>query len=780
MRGGLIQQFQRHSVKLARAVAIHESARGSAPATQVTWCALAASTARLAATWRDRLKPGDVLLLALPSGSPFYAAFLSGLLADLSVLPVSPELTDAELCEIASHANVAAVVAPRSTCELLADRVSLCVSEEVVTFEDVRADDASLAAAVANCRGTAELWLCSSGSTYVPGRGQPLVRRPMASLDAVASNCVQSIGVTDEDAILLTVPLHHSYGLEHGLLMPMFAGATVHVHGTFDLNDVMRTLCASVITVLPGVPFLYESIAMSWSADTDAAAFGPGRSLRCAYSAGGPLPRAIYEDFRDRFNVRIGQVFGSTEVGSVTYADPHRAYDRTEVADCPTLNVGFPMPGVSIRVLDRYRPDIANPLPAGADGLIAIAAPSMLSDFVTADDGLPDHLNRGLVGGYFLTGDVGHLDDDGALTIEQCAPCLINVGGRKVNPAEVEAVLMAHPAVRCASVSPTPVTATVSRLRASVELHENAVVDVSALRQFCRGRLSAYKVPRQFEIAHNFDLSTARAARSTVPSPSLAQFAVKPSRVVPLLLLVALWLSGCTTLEPLPTHDWPGTDAALAIVSNRAETLQSMSARCDITIDPPDHDSVRIEGAMAAAKPDRFRLQAWKLGQKLIDLTIREDGIWLWTDPRAERVRDTLPTGTSGAHFVTSWLGPLLSPFDTSTVEVLCGEGTRDRLLVVQWPIPPTVGAEPSGFYWRVEIDRPTQTIRSMRVIDPQGATTQTITLDRYRMIGDTPWPTQWRADGKVTMKVRMSEIELNPQLPPAAFKPARQATRRP
>jgi acyl-CoA synthetase (AMP-forming)/AMP-acid ligase II len=772
MPGGLIQQFKRHSVKLARTVAIRQTAHSPAAARQVTWRALADTTARLAESFRRQLDPGDVLLMASPNDASFYAAFMAGLLADLCVLPVSPELTAAELTVIARHANARGLVASTAAAEVLAGQVEFLLKDDAIHFDrsGTRGDD--LAAAVCNCRGTGELWLPASGASHNPARGQPIVRRSLASLDAVAANCVQAIGVTDEDAILVTLPLHHSYGLEHGLLMPLYAGASVEILGAFDLNNVMRTLCEGTITVLPGVPFLYESIAMSWSPQTDAAAFGPGRSLRCAYSAGGPLPRAIYDDFCRRFQLRIGQVFGSTELGSVTYADPHRAYDRTEAAGSATLNVGFPLPGVSIRVLDRDQPNVAKPLPAGVDGLIAIAASSMLSGFVQPLDGVPDDSHRGLVDGYYITGDIGRLDDDGALTIEQCSPCLINVGGRKVNPAEVQAVLMTHPDVRQATVVPTPVTPTVSRLRAQVQVREGATVDAAALRQHCRSRLSAYKVPRQFEI------TAAPAEREPAPLPRLA---VGLTRLLPLLLVLLLWSAGCASVQPLPILPWPGTDEALAIISARAEQVRTMSARCDITIDPPDESPVRVEGAMVAAKPDRFRMQAWKLNQKLIDLTVREDGIWLWTDPRAAQIGDNLPAGMSdGSRFVESWMGPLLSPFDVASVEVLAGEGERDKLLTVRWPIPPEQGNEATGYYWRLLIHRPTLTIREMHIINSQGVAVQSVELDRYRMIDGIPWPTQWDAQGKVAMRVRMSEIELNPQLPDTAFSPPRQATRRP
>src|SRR5207237_9986660 len=110
-----------------------------------------------------------------------------------------------------------------------------------------------------------------------------IVFRCAASLDAVARAMCESVGFRVEDRVLTCLPLCHSYGIEHGLLAPVFAGSCVHLCEGFDLNAVLARLRDGGVTIFPGVPFMFEALAR-----LDRAV--PLPSLRRAYSAGGPLP----------------------------------------------------------------------------------------------------------------------------------------------------------------------------------------------------------------------------------------------------------------------------------------------------------------------------------------------------------------------------------------------------------------------------------------------------------------------------------------------------------
>jgi long-chain acyl-CoA synthetase len=177
-------------------------------------------------------------------------------------------------------------------------------------------------------------------------------------------------------------------------------------------------------------------------------------------------------------------------MGSVTFNDPARTgFDP--------VSVGLPLDGVDIRILHPENGDISHPLPTGSEGQVVVKAPTMLSHVIGESAGQ-------FIDGYALTGDLGRIDQHGALSITGRLRLLIDVGGRKVNPIEVEQVIREHPDVGECVVVPVKVSHTVSRLKAVVIPKGKGSDEVAeAIRSFARERLSAYKVPRMVEFRDN-------------------------------------------------------------------------------------------------------------------------------------------------------------------------------------------------------------------------------------------------------------------------------------
>lgn len=440
-----------------------------------TWGELRGATAKLAQQLKQALPDGAAVMVALPNSPALCVAILGCLAADLSVFPVSPELTDEELLTEADRSQADAIIGVRHARHTLADRVTLSIgSRNLPTGGHGEAIDR-----VFNThRGTGSLLLHSSGTVGLP----KVVRRSTASLDAVAMNCVEAIGVTESDRVLLPLPLFHSYGLEHGLLMPVIAGASVDLHGMFDAPRMIRSLAEQPITLLPGVPFMFEALVGA----ADKVCFEPDRlRVRHAYSAGGVLPECVANAFRKRYQMPLSQLFGSTEVGSVTFGDPSDSGFNP-------IAVGRPMNDVDIRIVDPDHPDLDDPFPLGEIGQIAVRASSMFEDYIATDE-------RTTHDGYFLTGDLGRFDDRGNLIITGRLKLVIDIAGRKVNPMEVERVLESHPSVREAIVVSLPLTPTVNRLKAVIVPADDQGFDARAVRAYARQRLSGYKIPRVFE-----------------------------------------------------------------------------------------------------------------------------------------------------------------------------------------------------------------------------------------------------------------------------------------
>lgn len=311
--------------------------------------------------------------------------------------------------------------------------------------------------------------LASSGTTGMPR----LAHRESPALDADARAVALGLGLGADDAVLCVTPMSHSYGVDL-LLGALFAGATLRVMAEIDVAGTARQL-GSGVTVLPGVPFVYEALARCPPRDTP--------RPRLAVSAGSVLAARVRRDFETAWRIGIGQLYGATELGTVMIGLPDEdGFDAT--------SVGRPLSGVSVRVLS---PDgTGSPLPIGENGQLAVRAPSMLTRYLDGD--------LGLVDGHFLTGDLARIDPTGRVHITGRLNHLIDVGGFKVNPLEVEAALMEHPAVSDCAVGTLDLSDTIRRVRVwFVAADPGEVPTDRALRSFLKERLSSNKIPRLFE-----------------------------------------------------------------------------------------------------------------------------------------------------------------------------------------------------------------------------------------------------------------------------------------
>jgi len=419
-----------------------------------------------AALLQDRFPSGGTVLLCVRNGSEFPIALIAAFKAGLSVLPVSTASTNHELSEISRTVGATLFVRPDGAAHRLDAHDVIEMDSELLCFGGDLTPRDSHASPV--------LMLRTSGTTGMP----KVVSRDMKSLDNVARNIRDVLELVPDDSVLALVPMCHSYGIEHCVLAPLLAGAEIVSVEGIDACPLHALIRDASITVFPGFPFAYERMI-----DEAPASFT--HSLRMAYSAGSRLPDAVSKRFTEQFGIRLGQLYGSTEVGSVVFNDP--------TAGLVEDSVGIPMRDVSILILDVGHPDVARPVANGLEGQIAIRSSSMLSQYV----GQP---MKDMLEGYFLTGDLGMLDGSGALRITGRIKHQIDVAGAKVNPMEVEAAILDLPGIRECVVTPCSVRGTLKRLRAILVLEDGFIrPELSEIKEHLRTRLSSYKIPRLYE-----------------------------------------------------------------------------------------------------------------------------------------------------------------------------------------------------------------------------------------------------------------------------------------
>lgn len=431
-----------------------------------------------AAALRARdLEPGDRVALFLENCPDLLAAYLGTQLSGGVVIPVNTQYRRTELRHIFedSGARLCLTDAERRA-EVERVRQDLPTLETVVEVGDELEDflgsgeeqefgmpDGDDLAVVAYTSGT-------TGRS----KGAMLLHRNLA---ANAAAVCEAWRWTEEDDLLLTLPLFHTHGLMVGAHGTFYTGASAELHRRFDAAKVYDALLAWRVTMFFGVPTMYTRLLQE-AADRDER---PG-PLRLYVSGSAPLSPQAFEEFERLFGERILERYGMTET-IMNLTNPFDGERRPGT-------VGGPFPGQEARVVDL---ESREPLPAGEDGEIEVRGPHVFAGYLDRPDATQESFDTD---GWFRTGDLGSVSEDGYYTISGRAKELIISGGYNVYPREVEEVIERCPGVAEAAVVGLPDPEYGERVVAAV-VRDDPALSAETVTEFCREELAGYKKPRE-------------------------------------------------------------------------------------------------------------------------------------------------------------------------------------------------------------------------------------------------------------------------------------------
>lgn len=403
---------------------------------------------------------GDRVAIVVPNSVAFVDAFLGVLASGAAALPLPAGARGAELRRLLAEANAAAIVTAPDD-DRVRVPIHLAADAQGVRVTAAPSGTTRRAAATLPVSEDAALVAFSSGTTARPH----LVTRSHANLWWEAENFAGATRLGPDDVVLGVVPLSHAHGIGNAMLAALRAGASLLVRPRFLRRQVLELLAAERVTAFPAVPFMLRMLAA-----TDRRRHFDLGALRLCISAGAPLPREVFDAFAGRFGVRVRQLYGLTEAGSVTcdLAPP----DAVDPA-----SVGTALGTVAVTIED----DQGRPLPAGTAGEIVIRSPAVEGGDARA----------------LRTRDLGSLDSAGRLAITGRTSLFINTAGNKVDPAEVEAALRTHPAVADVAVFGLAAAHDEQIVAAAVVLTNGAsATTAEVLRAHCRELLAPHKIPR--------------------------------------------------------------------------------------------------------------------------------------------------------------------------------------------------------------------------------------------------------------------------------------------
>jgi long-chain acyl-CoA synthetase len=334
--------------------------------------------------------------------------------------------------------------------------------------------------------------LYTSGTTGHP-KGAELTHMNML-LNAMASRDMfvpAMAGGLSQDVALITLPLFHSTAQTCQMNAGVLTGMKLVLLPRFEPPTVLQAMRSEQVGFWIGVPTMYWTLlqfAAANSFDTSSVA----KHLRLCVSGGAPMPGDVMRRFEGTFGVRILEGYGLSETSPVA------AFNQLHRPSKPGT-VGQPILGVDIRCVDSQERFV----PTGERGEIVIRGPNVMKGYYNR----PEATAEAMRGGWFHTGDVGTLDEDGYLTIVDRTKDMIIRGGFNVYPREIEEVLMTHPAVSLAAVVGVPDERLGEEVKAYIVRRAGTPVTEDELVAWCREQFAAYKYPRLIEFRESLPIS---------------------------------------------------------------------------------------------------------------------------------------------------------------------------------------------------------------------------------------------------------------------------------
>jgi O-succinylbenzoic acid--CoA ligase len=433
---------------------------------ELDFAALAARVARTAARLRTLgLGRGDRLALLMETSTRLVEIVHAAQWAGLVLVPVNTRLAAPEVENVLADADPALVACDAALGERVPARLrSIDAAEEL----DRVAIAGPLQPVALEPRSIFTI-LYTSGTTG-RAKGAMLTHSNHA---ASASASRANLGLERGDRWLVTLPLHHVGGLSI-LFRSVLDGVPVTLERGFDAARVRRAIAEGGVTLVSLVATTLRRLLDSLGGSPC-----PG-ALRAVLVGGGPVPRAVVARAWSR-GVPALPTYGLTEAASQVTTSTEESARRAGGG------AGFPLGGTELRIVDADRDGL---------GEIAVTGPTVMAGYFRD----PEATRRALRDGWLHTGDVGRIDVRGELHVADRRSDLIVSGGENVYPAEVEAALLAHPAVLEAGVFGEPDPEWGQRVCAAVVLRAGVPASVEALGAFVAERLARFKVPRSIRV----------------------------------------------------------------------------------------------------------------------------------------------------------------------------------------------------------------------------------------------------------------------------------------
>ena len=435
-------------------------------------------SARLAALLREKgLEPGDRVGVMLPNVPEFPVAYYGVLRAGCTVVPMNVLLKRREIAFYLEDSGAKLLLAWHGFLEEArdggADAGAETIEVEPASFAATLAGLEPAPSLVDTAGDDTAVILYTSGTTGKP-KGAELTHLNLFRNADVSSRTTCEIA--GGDVVLGALPLFHSFGQTVGMNSSLKVGACLTLVPKFDPGEALATMQRDGVTHFYGVPTMYGALLHHperESYDTSA--------LRTCITGGASMPVEVLRGFEQAFEAIVLEGYGLSETSPVSSSN-HPDMERKPGS------IGTPIKGVEMKVVDEDDNEVAQ----GEVGEIVIRGHNIMKGYWQR----PDATAEAMRGGWFHSGDMARVDEEGYFFIVDRKKDLIIRGGYNVYPREVEEVLYEHPKIREAAVVGVPHDEWGEEIGAVVVLHDDEELPAEEVSAFVKERIAAYKYPR--------------------------------------------------------------------------------------------------------------------------------------------------------------------------------------------------------------------------------------------------------------------------------------------
>ena len=460
------------------------------------------------------LQPGDKVALSCPN-LPFFPAVYYGILrAGMVVVPLNVLLKPPEISYHLKDSDARAYFVFEGTAELplaksgaagfedapvcehlvviTADTTAKSPVEGTTTFGRIINEYTEPFALIPREAEDTAVILYTSGTTGQP-KGAELTHLNLVMNAVVSSSLVHIEGLAGKDQVFLAaLPLFHVFGQTCVMNAMFYLGAQIVLLPRFTPEGALELIKTHKVTTFAGVPTMYWGLLNGAKSFPEADFTALKAQLKACLSGGSAMPVEILRRFEETFEVGILEGYGLSETSPVACFNH---FDRERKVG----TVGQAVFGTEVKVVG----DDDGALPVGEAGEIALRGHNIMKGYY----GRPEATAEAMRGGWFHTGDIGTVDEEGYVTVVDRLKDMIIRGGFNVYPREVEEVLMTHPEVSLAAVVGVPDEQYGEEIRAFVVLEEDSSLTPEGLREWSKEQLAAYKYPRHLEIVESLPMN---------------------------------------------------------------------------------------------------------------------------------------------------------------------------------------------------------------------------------------------------------------------------------